>query len=213
VALHCAVDPRLYHPQDVPVRWDLGYLGTYSDDRQPGLERLLIEPARMLPQMRFVVAGSNYPSGIEWPANVQRIEHLDPSHHRGFYSAQRFTLNLTRAHMIAAGWSPSVRIFEAAACGVPIISDRWEGLGSLLPVGKAILVADGSADVAAALTKLGEAERAALAGRARQRVLSRHTGAHRAQELAEAIAKVLDSPAEKRQDRGRGTGRMAQQPA
>jgi spore maturation protein CgeB len=65
----------------VPKKWDLSYLGTYSDDRQPTLERLLIEPARRLPHLRFVVAGPQYPVTIDWPANVERIEHCPPADH------------------------------------------------------------------------------------------------------------------------------------
>ncbi len=145
VALYCAVDPQLYHPQACPQRWDLGYLGTYSPDRQPGLEALLIEPARRLPDMKFVIAGPHYPRDMDLPANVERIEHLEPGRHREFYASQRFTLNVTRADMVALGWSPSVRIFEAAACGTPIISDRWEGLAELLPEDEAILIADSTA--------------------------------------------------------------------
>ncbi|HEX2525819.1 MAG TPA: glycosyltransferase, partial [Geminicoccus sp.] len=106
-AFYCAVDEARYRPSDEPVTWDLGYLGTYSPDRQPTLERLLIEPARRLPDRRFVVAGPQYPADIDWPANVERIEHLAPSEHAAFYGRQRFTLNVTRADMIAAGWSPS----------------------------------------------------------------------------------------------------------
>ncbi len=49
------------------------------------------------------------------------IEHLAPQQHAAFYAAQRFTLNVTRADMRALGFSPSVRLFEAAACGTPII--------------------------------------------------------------------------------------------
>jgi spore maturation protein CgeB len=98
----------------VPKKWELSYLGTYSPDRQPTLETLLIEPARRMPDRRFVVAGPQYPAEIEWPDNVERIEHLPPSEHAEFYAASRFTLNVTRADMIAAGWSPSVRLFEAA---------------------------------------------------------------------------------------------------
>src|SRR5690606_22330477 len=103
---------------------------------------LLLEPARQLPHLNFVVAGPQYPDDIEWPDNVERIEHLPPSQHASFYSRQRFTLNVTRADMIELGHSPSVRLFEAAACGVPIISDRWDGLDELLPDGDAILIAD-----------------------------------------------------------------------
>jgi spore maturation protein CgeB len=55
--LYCSVDPELYFPEEVEPTWDLGYMGTYSDDRQPTVERLLLEPARQWPGGRFTVAG------------------------------------------------------------------------------------------------------------------------------------------------------------
>ncbi len=186
-ALYCSVDAEAYAPQDVTPRWDLGYLGTYSDDRQPQLETLLIEPARSLPDMRFVVAGPQYPESIDWPVNVERIEHLPPSEHASFYSSQRFTLNVTRAAMRRLGWSPSVRLFEAAACGVPIISDRWKGIDEVLPEDEAILIADCSDDVVRALTTTPEMRRRALADAARHRVLTRHTGRARARDLTDVL--------------------------
>jgi len=185
-ALYCSVDPEAYRPLDVPKTWDLSYLGTYSDDRQPALERLLIEPARRLPHCRFVVAGPQYPETIDWPANVERIEHCPPADHAAFYSASRFTLNVTRADMIAAGWSPSVRLFEAGACGVPVISDRWEGIGDLLAPGREIILADTSDEVIAALA--GDA--AAIGAAARAKILSAHTAAHRAAELETYLTSV-----------------------
>ncbi|MDN2564903.1 glycosyltransferase [Aquibium sp. A9E412] len=191
-ALYCSVDADAYRPTGEAPQWDLGYLGTYSPDRQPALERLLIEPARRLPERRFVVAGSQYPDDIAWPANVARIEHLPPGEHASFYSRQRFTLNVTRADMIAAGWSPSVRLFEAAACRTPIISDRWRGLDALLPEGEAVLIADDTADVTAALTALDEPQRRALAEAAHARVMAGHTGRARAEEMAIALRECLD---------------------
>ena len=122
--LYCSVDPGVYQPTPGPKRWDLGYMGTYSEDRQPTIETMLIEPARHWPTGRFVVAGAQYPTDTVWPENVGRIEHLPPQEHREFYNAQRFTLNVTRAEMLRVGWSPSVRVFEAAACGTPIITRR-----------------------------------------------------------------------------------------
>ncbi|MFN4062186.1 MAG: glycosyltransferase [Paracoccus hibiscisoli] len=186
VALYCSVDADAYRPMDVPTRWDLGYLGTYSPDRQPGLDALLVEPARRLPQMRFVVAGSMFPGDIDWPDNVDRIDHLPPERHAEFYNAQRFTLNITRAAMRALGWSPSVRLFEAAACGTPIISDRWPGLSDLLPEGRAITVADTTAEVVAALS--GN-DATAMAARARAIILGGHTGRARARDLIDALAR------------------------
>ncbi|SER68063.1 glycosyltransferase [Rhizobium sp. NFR03] len=186
-ALFCSVDADRYGPTGEAPFWDLGYLGTYSPDRQPTLERLLIEPARLLPQMRFVVAGPQYPDDIDWPVNVERIEHLPPSEHASFYSRQRFTLNVTRADMIAAGSSPSVRLFEAAACATPIISDAWRGLSELLPDGEAIVIAERPQDVVAALTRMDDGQRTRLADAARTRVLGHHTGLARARELIAAL--------------------------
>jgi spore maturation protein CgeB len=189
-ALYCSVDSKRYGPTGAAIRWDLGYLGTYSQDRQPTLERLLLEPARQLPERRFVVAGPQYPAEIDWPANVERIEHLPPAEHAAFYSAQRFTLNVTRADMIAAGWSPSVRLFEAAACRTPIISDIWPGLTELLPQGNAIVLAETSRDVVEALESLDEAKREAIAQKAQVLVLNGHTGEARARELLAALASL-----------------------
>jgi spore maturation protein CgeB len=165
-------------------------MGTYSDDRQPGLERLLLEPARRWGQGRFVVAGPQYPPSVRWPRNVNRMEHLPPSRHRGFYNAQRFTLNLTRADMVAAGWSPSVRLFEAAACGTPIISDPWEGLETLFTPGREILVARSPEEVLEYVRDLDENERRCLGELGRRRVLAEHTAAHRAAELESYVLEL-----------------------
>jgi spore maturation protein CgeB len=181
--LYCSVDPTIHYPEPAAVQWDLGYMGTYSDDRQPTLDALLLEPARRWPAGRFAVAGPQYPDTVTWPANVTRELHVPPRAHRAFYTAQRYTLNVTRAHMMAAGYSPSVRLFEAAACGVPIISDHWEGLETLFVVDEEILTARSPDDVLRALRDLPEAKRRAVGARARQRVLAEHTSAHRAAEL------------------------------
>jgi spore maturation protein CgeB len=182
-ALYCAADAEIHTPSSFPSRWALGYLGTYSPDRQPALDRLLITPAHELRDEAFVVAGAQYPSDIAWPANVEQFEHIAPSGHGGFYAAQRYTLNITRADMIARGYSPSVRLFEAAACGVPIISDRWPGLETFFTPGQEILVADDSDDVIEILSSVSEDRRRAVAAAARKRLLAHHTADHRARDL------------------------------
>ncbi|MDQ2633993.1 MAG: glycosyltransferase [Pseudomonadota bacterium] len=190
--LYCSVDETLYAPTGEPLKWDLGYMGTYSPDRQPSLERLLIDVARNMPDRRFVVAGPQYPSAIRWPDNVERIDHLPPSEHAPFYSRQRYTLNLTRADMIAAGWSPSVRLFEAAACGCPAVSDPWQGLDSFLTPGEAIYVARSTEDVCAILHHSDEGTRAGVAREARQRVLEAHTGTARARDLLRCLSSLFN---------------------
>jgi spore maturation protein CgeB len=190
-ALYCSVDPELYRPLDLPEKWELGYLGTYSPDRQPGLDELLVRPAALRPSRRFIVAGPQYPKDIAWPANVARIEHLPPAHHGEFYNSQRFTLNITRADMKAAGWSPSVRLFEAAACGTPIISDYWPGLNELFASGTEVLIAQSAAEVEGFLRALSPERAAAIGAAARQRVLRSHTAAHRAAELESHLEALI----------------------
>ena len=192
-ALYCSADPDTHRPvPDALPRWDLGYLGTYSDDRQPVLDRLLCEPARRWPEGRFCVAGPQYPESIVWPPNVARTMHLSPDKHRRFYAESRWTLNVTRADMVRRGWSPSVRLFEAACCGVPVISDGWEGLDRFFRPGEEIVIAESADDALTALREIPEPRRLAIAERARARVLAAHTGDHRAAELegyyAEAFA-------------------------
>jgi spore maturation protein CgeB len=188
--LYCSVDPLLYFPEDAEPIWDLGYMGTYSEDRQILLKKLLFEAARDNDNYKMVVAGPLYPKGLDWPANVKHIEHLPPKKHRHFYNSQRFTLNLTRADMVKAGYSPSVRLFEAAACATPIISDYWAGLETFLEPEKEVLIATNDADVKLYLTEISAAKRKQIGERARKRVLKDHTAEHRVRELEGFIDEI-----------------------
>jgi spore maturation protein CgeB len=188
--LYCSVDPEAYVPVEVEPRWSLGYLGTYSEDRQPKVESLLLAAAKQLPGQAFVIAGAQFPEPAAWPRNVQHIAHLPPAEHPAFYCAQRFTLNVTRAEMVRAGHSPSVRLFEAAAVGTPIISDAWPGLEDFFQPGSELLIAHGTSDVLTYLHDFSDRERRALAERARTRVLRDHTAAARAAELERHVAEV-----------------------
>lgn len=198
---YCSFDPAVYHPEAREARWDLGYMGTYCATRQPALERLLLSAARLAPAQRFVVAGPGYPGDTAWPSGVERIDNVAARDHRAFYTSQRFTLNLTRADMVRAGYSPSVRLFEAAACGVPIVSDYWDGLETLFEPGREILIAESPRDTLRYLTSLDERTRAAIGRRARRRVNAEHTAEHRAVQL-EAYLDEVRSPAPARRRPG-----------
>ncbi len=190
--LYCSADPEVYYPCKRKKDWDIGYLGTYSDDRQPILERLMLEPARKLVDRRFVVAGALYPVALRWPHNVRRFEHLPPPLHRDFYNSVRFAFNVTRADMVRTGYSPSVRLFEAASCGTPIISDNWEGLDRLFRPGLEILISNGPRDTIRYLNDITEDERRKIGERGRLRVLSGHTAAHRVDQLEGYMREVLE---------------------
>lgn len=186
--LYCSVDPDTHAPVAVPNGVDLGYLGTWSSDRHEGVQRLLLEPATRWSDGRFLIAGAQYPDAECWPSNVCHVDHLPPGEHAGFYCAQRFTLNVTRSDMRRMGHSPSVRLFEAACCGTPVISDAWPGLEDFFRIGEEILVADGSDEVLGWLRRMPDDERRAIGRAARARALSSHTGLMRAGELEAYIA-------------------------
>ena len=180
--LYCSVDPALYYPEPAAPRWSVAYLGTYAADRQPALETLLLSVARQEDNHKFAVAGPQYPAEIEWPSNVERIEHLPASEHRRFYNSQAFTLNVTRQDMVKAGFSPSVRLFEAAACGVPILTDEWPGLDTFFQPHSEILPVRSSAGVTSYL-RMPVEQRLVIAENARWRTLRFHTAGVRAEEF------------------------------
>ncbi len=189
--LYGSVDPDAHHPVP-PVagyRADLSYLGTYAVDRQPALERLFIEPARRRPGQRFLIGGAQYPADFPWTENIHFVRHMPPPEHPAFFSSSRLTLNVTRRAMAALGWCPSGRLFEAAACGTPVLSDVWEGLEAFYAPGEEILLARDTAEALAALD-LGDAEMRRIALRARERTLGEHTGDRRAAELVAALEAV-----------------------
>ena len=190
IGFYCSVDPDMYHPTPVrdEFRCDLSYLGTYAADRQPKLMRLLNTTATQSPQHTFIVAGPQYPAGTAWASNVRRIIHLSPPEHPSFYSSSRFTLNLTREDMVAAGYSPSVRLFEASACGAAILSDAWTGLGEFLTPGEEILLPHSPEDVLRMLRDFSDAERTQLGKRARERILAEHTSEHRAAQFEDIVS-------------------------
>ncbi len=188
--LYCSVDPAAHQrtPVRAEFRSDLSYLGTYAADRQPKLMRLLNGAAAQLPHARFVVAGPMYPQEIAWAPNVHRLNHVPPPQHASFYSSSRFSLNLTRQEMVYAGYSPSVRLFEAAACGAAVISDAWRGMEGFFTPGEEILLAESDSDVIGYLSHTTDQEIHSIGSRARERVLAHHTADCRAIEFEDIVA-------------------------
>jgi spore maturation protein CgeB len=182
--LYGHVDPEVHRP--VPVldhyRSDLSYLGTYAADRQAALEALFVAPARRWPEQRFLIGGAQYPQDFPWSENIYFVRHLPPSEHPAFFSSSRLTLNVTRQAMAEMGWCPSGRLFEASACGTPILSDGWDGLEAFFEPGREILVARTTDDAVAALD-LSDAELQRIATASRERTLAEHTSARRAEQL------------------------------
>jgi spore maturation protein CgeB len=193
--LYCSFEPENYYPRRVFRRYacDLSYMGTYASDRQAKVDELLALPAQELPHRRFIIAGSQYPSKLRWPKNVRAIRHLSPRWHPHFYSSSRLTLNLTRQGMVEWGYSPSVRLFEAAGCGCPIISDSWPGLDTIFAVGEEVLVAERSQDVIQAVEQTEDAQLRKMGARARERVLEEHSSARRAEQFEGYVGTIAEN--------------------
>lgn len=189
VPLYCSVDPER-HRQLPPVpefSCDLSYMGTYAPDRQPKIEELMCAPARRLTDGKFLIAGPQYPENLTWPDNVTRIMHLEPRFHAALYSSSRMTLNITRRDMVMAGYSPSVRLFEAAACAATIVSDNWPGLEMFFTPGSEILLPSCGDDVVRYISGYDDAELKCIGRSARERVLASHTNSARAREFEQAV--------------------------
>lgn len=182
--LYGSVDPDVHRPvrSDAAVAFDLSYLGTFAADRQGGVDRLFLEPARRRPGRRFILGGSQYPCDFPWTPNIHYRNHVAPEQHPAFYCGSRLTLNVTRGAMAASGFCPSGRLFEAAACGVPILSDDWPGLDTFFAPGTEILVASSTDAVLEAL-EYTDRELRLLGNAARARALAEHTADHRVVEL------------------------------
>jgi spore maturation protein CgeB len=187
VALYGSVDPDVHKPAAPRPEFagDLSYLGTYAADRQETLATLFIEPARRRPELTFIIGGAQYPQDFPWTRNIKFVRHLPPPDHPSFYCSGRATLNVTRAPMAELGFCPSGRLFEAAACGVPILTDQWEGLSNFYDPGAQIVLCRDGSDVLAALS-LTDGELSRMGQEARDRTLAEHTAMHRAVQL-EAI--------------------------
>lgn len=186
--LYGSVDPASHHRVETDQRFasDFSYLGTYAADRQNQLEELFLKPATQLPHKKFCIGGALYPSDFPWTGNTYFVRHVAPPEHPAFYSSSKLTLNVTRAAMAEMGYCPSGRLFEAAACGTPIVSDWWQGLDEFFRPGKEIVIACSSADAVQALD-LEPCELQALSRASQERTLAEHTAAHRAAELISMI--------------------------
>lgn len=196
--LYCSFDPDQYHPRTPGQRYrsDMSYMGTYAPDRQPKIAELFCAPARQLPNVSFLLAGPQYPASLQWPENVRRITHLNPRWHPAFYSSSRLTLNVTRRDMVQAGYSPSVRLFEAAACGAAIASDNWPGLDTFLEPGREVLLPGSGDDVVRYLRDFNDSELRRIGMAAHERMMAAHTSDHRAQQLESLAQTVAARPQE-----------------
>ncbi|MGI4733491.1 MAG: CgeB family protein [Janthinobacterium lividum] len=198
---HEAADTRLFHPpeQEGP-REGLVWIGNWGDgERTAELESFLFAPARDA-GLPLDIYGVRYPDEAQamlvrygaqyhgWAPNARAP---------GIFAGHLATVHVPRRYYttILPG-IPTIRVFEALACGIPLVSAPWSDAEGLFRIGRDLLMVPDGAAMAKALARLRDdpAERAALAASGLETILARHTCAHRVDELLGIVGTLMTGP-------------------
>ncbi len=195
---HEAADTRVFHPlPGVDKERDLVWIGNWGDDeRTAELHEFLLVPAQEL-GLTARVYGVRYPDAARRALAEAGIDYggwLPNASAPDAFARARVTVHVPRRpYARALPGIPTIRVFEALACGIPLVSAPWDDAEGLFTPGEDFLVALTGAEMTAHLRALlvsPDAARA-LAERGRATVLARHTCAHRVEELL-TIARSLE---------------------
>ena len=194
VPIYNALDPTTHHPVDREPRFacDLAFLGNRLPDREARVDRFFFEPARRMPEARFIIGGSGW-EGYALPGNVASLGHVASHEHNAFNSTPKAVLNISRESMATMGFSPATRVFEAAGAGACLITDHWEGLDLFLTPDVEVLVARDTADVVEIMSGLDAEKAGRIGGSARARVLRDHTYDQRAALADKVLREALSA--------------------
>ena len=187
-----ALDPATHHPvpPDSAFVADLSLLANRLPDRESRIEELFLRAAELLPGRSFLLGGNGW-DDKPMPPNVRKLGHVGTEHHNAFNCSPLAVLNVTRADMVANGWSPATRVFEAAGAAACLLTDRWDGIGDFLEPRREVLVAGDGAEVAGLLDGLDELRARDIGQAACKRVLHEHTYAHRAEQVDALLRSLL----------------------
>jgi spore maturation protein CgeB len=193
---HEAADHVRFRPLNRPKEQDVVWIGNWGDEeRTQELRAFWLDSARALPELQFVAHGVRYPeyalaeladAGVEfrgWAPSVQVPE---------VFARSRVTLHVPRrAYVDALAGIPTIRVFEALACGIPLVSAPWKDAEHLFRAGD-YAVAESPAEMRDALLRLSRDEDAARAQAERglETILARHTCEHRAAQLLDIVGEL-----------------------
>jgi spore maturation protein CgeB len=190
--LYQSIDPFAYYRMDIDKSYDLGFIGNHYPERSPLIADLLIAPARTTPNRPFALAGDSYPEPRNWPGNLTYLEHLPATNHVDFYNRLTCALVISKKGCTARGYTPTRQLFAAAACGVPVLCNRWQGLDTFMEPQRELYCVDGEQDVLDVLYGTEEWVRRRVGRAARERVLAEHGTAQRANELVAYWSEIAD---------------------
>jgi len=191
-----AFDPVTHHRVDADPAFaaDCALLANRLPDREARIDEFFFRAATLLPDRQFLLGGNGW-HDKSMPANVRYVGHVGTEQHNVFNSSPTTVLNVTRDSMVANGWSPATRVFEAAGSGACLITDEWPGIDEFLTPGDEVLVAADGAEVAAWVRDTDQRRAAEIGGRAADRVLRCHTYADRATDVDRLLRERLGAAA------------------
>jgi spore maturation protein CgeB len=194
---HEAADITLFYPREAEATDDVVWIGNWGDEeRTHEIRDYLVESARRLPELRFAVHGVRYPeagrreiesAGLEfrgWIANYRVPE---------AFARARMTLHIPRGpYLDRLPGIPTIRPFEALACGIPLLSTPWEDREGLFRGGEDFLMVHSPAEMREQIRRLARDEdaRRRLAENGLETVRARHTCGHRAEQLEEIYGEL-----------------------
>ena len=194
VPIYNALDPSTHYPvaSNPAFAADLAFLGNRLPDREQRVEQFFLDAAAQLPDRQFLLGGNGW-GDKPMPANVRYLGHVYTTDHNAFNCTPRAVLNISRESMARYGFSPATRVFEAAGAGACLLTDAWQGLELFLEPGREVLVVRNGADVAEQVRSLTAEQAQRIGQAARQRVLAKHTYAHRAVQLEAVLGATPSS--------------------
>lgn len=192
IPVYNALDPTTHHPvaADPRLRADLSFLGNRLPDREARVDEFFLRAAAQATNRTFLLGGSGW-EGKPMTPNVRWIGHVGTEQHNALNCSALAVLNVTRDSMVANGWSPPTRVFEAAGAGACLITDAWQGIEEFLEPETEVLVARDGAEVAMHVESLDEERARAIGAAARQRVCAEHTYAQRAEQVEQILDEAL----------------------
>jgi spore maturation protein CgeB len=196
--LHEAADATVFRPlSDIEKKRDVVWIGNWGDDeRSTEICQFLLRPAGELRHHRFAIYGVRYPkdalralqnAGVQYGAYLPNLD--GPS----TYAASRLTMHIPRQQYVGAmAGIPTIRVFEALACGIPLISAPWPDTEQLFRKDDFLFVRNSNEAMSAMERLLSDEDAAAQqAKQGLETVLARHTCMHRAQQVTEICEEVI----------------------
>jgi spore maturation protein CgeB len=197
VVFHEGADTDLFRPLDRVKRHDVLFIGNWGDeDRNETTIRYFIEPGREMSDLSFALFGVRYPdmvlqairqSGLHWGGWLANYSAPEA------YAESKLTVHIPRKEYVEAlHGTPTIRVFEALSCGLPLISAGWRDTAGMFEDGRDYVAVDNQAQMIEAIRWLvsDDVARSRIGEQGRARILERHTCRHRAEEFVDVVQRL-----------------------